>query len=402
VQRTTRFSIWPVLIEIVTLNIVLTLAMLAMPTSDTGMGGPGVAGPGDLVTTPEIRDTMLKILAEHYVGHAFAAVASIIFALLLLSAVNTAITDLVSIQFMMARDKEMPQQFGGLNRWGMPVLPLIIGTLGPIIVVTIAPDVGKLADLYAIGVVGAVALNLGSCATNPKAQLKIYERILMTAISVLMALIWITIAVEKPNALIFATSIMGIGLTGRWVARHREEIRSWAEKTAPALVQATDVASVRLAASAAALIGKSSVKPTGPINMRLMVATRGNPRLMKFAIDEAKAHQGEVLAVFVRHVAVTAFAPVKPLTLAEDAEAVEVFQEFRKNADAAGVPAYFIYSSAFDVAEAILELASTHAVDMLLLGTTQRGVLWRAMKGDIIQQVAAQLPERITLLVHAG
>jgi hypothetical protein len=34
------------------------------------------------------------------------------------------------------------------------------------------------------------------------------------------------------------------------------------------------------------------------------------------------------------------------------------------------------------------------------LGTTRRGVLWRAMKGDVIQQVAAHLPERITLLVH--
>src|SRR5262249_23679760 len=154
-------------------------------------------------------------------------------------------------------------------------------------------------------------------------------------IAVLMVLVWVTIAYEKPFALVFALTILGLGLGGRWAARHREEIRSWAEKTAPALVQATDVASVRLAASAAALIGKSSVKPTGPINMRLMVATRGNPRLMKFAIDEAKAHHGEVLAVFVRHIAVTAFAPVKTMTLAEDAEAVEVFQEFRKHADAA-------------------------------------------------------------------
>ena len=64
------------------------------------------------------------------------------------------------------------------------------------------------------------------------------------------------------------------------------------------------------------------------------------------------------------------------------------------------MPAYFIYSAAYDIADAILETAATHAVDMLLLGTTQRGVLWRAMKGDVIQQVAAQLPERITLLVH--
>jgi hypothetical protein len=47
-------------------------------------------------------------------------------------------------------------------------------------------------------------------------------------------------------------------------------------------------------------------------------------------------------------------------------------------------------------------MAATHAVDMLLLGTTQRGMLWRAMKGDVLQRVAADLPQRITLLLHAG
>ena len=69
----------------------------------------------------------------------------------------------------------------------------------------------------------------------------------------IMALIWVTIAYEKPHALYFAMTIMGLGLTGRWVARHREEIRDWAEKRAPTLVEATGIASERLAASAAAV-----------------------------------------------------------------------------------------------------------------------------------------------------
>jgi amino acid transporter/nucleotide-binding universal stress UspA family protein len=395
VPRTSKFAIWPVLIEIVTLNVVLSLAVLALPASVIGTGGPEG-------TTDRVRDTMLRILAEYYVGPAFASVAAIVFALLLLSAVNTAVTDLVSIQFMMSRDRELPSLFGGLNRWGMPVLPLVIGAAAPIVVVLLAPDVAALADLYAIGVVGAVALNLGSTATSPNPALKRYERAAMTAIALLMALIWLTIAYEKPHALAFAMTILGLGMAGRWTARHREEIRTWAEKRAPALVTATGAASERLAASAAALLGKTTTAPAGPIQKRIMVATRGNPRLMNFAIDEARAHHGELLVIFVRHIAVAAFAPVKPMTLADDREAVEMFAQFRTQAEAAHVPAYFIYSCAFDVADAILEMAATQAVDMLLLGTTQRGVLWRAMKGDVIQQVAAHLPERITLLVHAG
>jgi nucleotide-binding universal stress UspA family protein len=399
VDKTAKKSIWPVLAEIVVLNMVLTVAMLALPESAIGTGGPGIAT--GAVTTEKARDTMVRILATEYVGEAFASVAAVVFALLLLSAVNTAITGLVSIQFMMASDKELPRGLTGLNKWGMPLAPLWVGTIIPAVIVYFINDVGQLADLYAIGVVGAVALNLGACSTNPQLKMARYERAIMLLIAVLMVVVWFTIAYEKPNALIFAMTILGLGLAARWTARHREEIRHWAEATVPSLVEATDTATGRLAASAAALTGRAQVTPVGPIQKRILVATRGNPRLMKFAIEQAQALHGELLVLFVRHVAVTAFAPVRAMQLAEDREAVEMFADFRKAAEEAHVPAYFLYAPAFDISDAILETAATHAVDTLLLGTTRRGVLWRAMKGDVIQQVAANLPERITLLVHS-
>jgi hypothetical protein len=46
-------------------------------------------------------------------------------------------------------------------------------------------------------------------------------------------------------------------------------------------------------------------------------------------------------------------------------------------------------------------MAVTYGVDLLILGAPQRGRLWRLMKGDVIQEVAQYLPERITLLIHA-
>ncbi len=402
VAKTAKKAIWPVLIEIVVLNLVLTMAMLALPVEVVGLGGPDVVSDPDLQTSVHTRNTMVSVIAKHYVGETFARGAALVFAMLLLSAVNTAITGLVSIQYMMAADKELPPRMTGLNRWGMPAMPLWIGTIFPAIVVLIVPAVDDLADLYAIGVVGAVALNLGACSTNWRLKMARYERVGMLLIALLMVTVWVTIAWEKPNALVFAGSILGLGLGGRWAARHRDEIRHWAEKTVPALVEATDTASERLAASAAALAGRSQVVPAGPIQTRIMVATRGNPRLIKFSIEEAKARHGEILVLFVRHIAVAAYGPVKQKSLAEDAEAVEMFADFRRQAEAASVPAYFLYSSAYDIGDAILEMAATQAVDILLLGTTQRGMMWRAMKGDVIQQVAAQLPERITLLVHAG
>ena len=44
-------------------------------------------------------------------GHTFGFIVSIVLALLLLSAVNTAIVDLITIQFLMSRDREMPKIF---------------------------------------------------------------------------------------------------------------------------------------------------------------------------------------------------------------------------------------------------------------------------------------------------
>jgi nucleotide-binding universal stress UspA family protein len=61
-----------------------------------------------------------------------------------------------------------------------------------------------------------------------------------------------------------------------------------------------------------------------------------------------------------------------------------------------------LYGVARDIPDAILDMAVTHGADLLLLGTTRRGTLWKAMKGDIIQAVAEQLPGSIDLLIHAG
>ena len=71
---------------------------------------------------------------------------------------------------MLSRDKELPHAFSGLNRFGMPVLPLVVGAVIPAVVVLLFPDVEKLAGLYAIGVVGAISINLGTTSTNRAAR----------------------------------------------------------------------------------------------------------------------------------------------------------------------------------------------------------------------------------------
>lgn len=132
-----------------------------------------------------------------------------------------------------------------------------------------------------------------------------------------------------------------------------------------------------------------------------MVATRANRKLIRFALEEAKNRQAELLVLFVRHLAVIPMGSAGTPDAGQDAEAQALFKYAKEAADEAGVPVQMLYALTSDVADAILDLAVTYGVDFLILGASQRGALWQTMKGDVIQQVARYLPERTCLLIHA-
>ena len=158
---------------------------------------------------------------------------------------------------------------------------------------------------------------------------------------------------------------------------------------------------VQATAEAAPLKPKMILKGGYTPKERIMVPTTGNPRLIEFAMKESKNRQAELDILFIRHIAVTPMGPTAPPSLAEDEDALDLFDRVRTQAGSMGVPLRLLYGVARDVPEAILDMAVTHGADLLLLGTTRRGSLWKAMKGDVIQAVAEQLPDRIGLLIHA-
>jgi hypothetical protein len=57
----------------------------------------------------------------------------------------------------------------------------LLATLVPMSLVIAVKDMAGLADLYAVGVVGAIATNLGAIATDRKLTIKSWERTLMFA-----------------------------------------------------------------------------------------------------------------------------------------------------------------------------------------------------------------------------
>src|SRR3954469_4961886 len=174
VYATARKSIWLVAAEVATLNLLLALAMVQLAP-------PREAHTGD----------MMAFIASKGLGPWGEWPVRIIGGLLLLSASNTAVNGLMSIVYVIRRDGGMPPAPQKLNGFGAPWIGAIIAAAAPTVVLLFAHDLETLASLYAIGVVGAVAINCSLCAFHPRLR-KLWRKIFMAALGLLLVAIWVT------------------------------------------------------------------------------------------------------------------------------------------------------------------------------------------------------------------
>src|ERR1700746_1276233 len=77
-------------------------------------------------------------------GHIAGLIVSVVIGFLLLSAVHTAIVDLIAISFLMSRARECPAGFEKLNQFGVPSLGFIVATVTPAILVVAVRDMAGL------------------------------------------------------------------------------------------------------------------------------------------------------------------------------------------------------------------------------------------------------------------
>jgi nucleotide-binding universal stress UspA family protein len=340
---------------------------------------------------------MLRYMADVFVGNAFgpvigqiaAWVVTGVIAFLLLSAVNTAIGALIAISFLMSRDRELPQQFEKLNPFGVPNAGLIVATVIPAVLVVVVRDVSGLADLYAVGVVGAIATNLGASSTDQKLGLKTWERALMFSTFIVMAAIEISLFVDKPNARLFAATILVFGLILRGLASER------AEKKALSAAAGNGVKKGELSSLPAVPFDQSLSETTGP---PMLCAVRGIGRTLDFAIQEAKDTDRPLYVLFVREQPVIA-PDDRKRKWGEDDEARTIFLYAKEKASGHRLlPAYAISDSAADT---IVDIAATVGASYLIVGAPQRNSLVNLLRGNIIRNISSILPEEIHLLVYA-
>jgi amino acid transporter len=391
-SRTSTPAILFVMLEVCIFTALLALAMNALgglSINATDVNNPEVDAPGH----PGVRDYMLRYMGQVFVGGALGPTAgqiagwvvSLVFGFLLLSAVNTAIVALIGISFLMSRDGELPPQFQRLNDFGVPNLGLIVATVIPVILVLIVSDVGGLADLYAVGVVGAIATNLGACSTDRKLGLVRWERVLMFITFLIMAAIEISLFVDKPSARVFASSVLLLGLFLRGLATEF----ATRQKAAAALA-----ASLPSPTPSTAFVFKMK-EVTGP---PMICAIRGRGKTLNFAIDEARKTDRPLYLLFVRALPVLTETDYRR-KWQEDAEAREVFLEARERA--AGHPVFPCYAVSDSVADTIVDITATMGASYLILGAPERQGLALLLRGSIIRHISDMLPDDIHLLIYA-
>ncbi|HUO08208.1 MAG TPA: universal stress protein [Phycisphaerae bacterium] len=526
VTKTANKAIWPVLVEVVVLNLILGIAMNGLPKAGYDLG-PAPANAYEEVeniqqkytdwrtnpkaqeeiqqqatlahVAPEVllnrsadlkdrqdhyTDAVLRVMAEVYVDpHGmtlhigsyriglFSLACGFVFGFLLLSAVNTAVADMISIQYVMSRDTELPHVLTRLNKFGVPYLALVAAIGLPVVILNIFQDLNTLANLYAVGVVGAIAINLGSCSINHEMPIKKWERACLACLAVIMVAIEGTLVYEKPDARYFALFVLCAGLAARFftksypkysAAERGYALVAWGvglfgaatvclyfEPSIAAVLHDTvallkygetakyatylvgyillTFGGTSLTYAARYLSGKmpmpvpaaltpglpptpaaalATATGTAPGELHLerahvLVATRGGKKLLEFAAKYCNKTNGIMFVLFVRQVNIVMGGPASAPRVEEDAEALKAFALAAEICQKQNVQMLPMYAVSSDVPYTILDFAATYNAEAVLMGVSREGAILRALRGDVITAVADNLPEDISLLIHA-
>jgi amino acid transporter len=367
VNVTASKSIWAVALEVAIFNLILAAAMVAIhPLSRDAH-------------TEDMLAYMAGYYTAPYVGSLGEWSVRILGGLLLLSATNTAVNGLMSIIYVMSRDNEMPRFFQKLNSFGAPWIAAIVAAAVPALVLILYHDLETLAQLYAIGIVGAVAINCSLCTFHPRLR-KLYRKIPMLLLGILLALIWVTLAITKLHALAFVAIVLATGL----ILRQLTQIAS-KRRPKPSLLRQAIV---------------DQLPPDALAKPKILLATAGSDDLADAALEIAAAEEAALVVAFVRQVSLSYKVEAETqLTLDSDPAAQALFTDFLSHGHRYGVPIIPVYDTGPNAAELIAEHAAMNGVSKVLLGSSRRGAIHKIIKGSFQRHLESLLPPDIPVQI---
>src|SRR5207245_11577656 len=169
---------------------------------------------------------------------------------------------------------------------GVPTWPLAIAIGLPAVVLLFAANFPALAGLYAIGVVGAITVNVGSCTFKRTMGFTWYDRLLFGITFVILAFVELTLAHTKLDALQFVLAVLIGGLALRAYTLKLQGLttltvtREVAKMVTPDLVM--------------------SMRPRLEEGQKILVAARALTPALSFAMDEAQLRNATVLVLYAQ------------------------------------------------------------------------------------------------------
>jgi nucleotide-binding universal stress UspA family protein len=147
----------------------------------------------------------------------------------------------------------------------------------------------------------------------------------------------------------------------------------------------------------------AKLQPHFEEGQKIMVAVRGITPALRFAMDEAQLRKATLLVLYVKEIAV--FFPGSVPTVGrakwkDDPEASAIMLLVQNIGRERGISVVPVYATSADAPTTILDLSATLGIEFLILGASHRMGLASLLKGNVIERVAAGLPEDIQLVIH--
>jgi hypothetical protein len=288
--------------------------------------------------------------------------------------------DMISVQYLMSRDGELPAIFQKLNRFGVPWVSAIVATAVPVLVLVVSHDLEHLAALYAIGVVGAVAINISLVSTHPRLR-KTWRKVAAATLGVFLLCIWVTLAFTKLHALAFVTIVLIVGLGIRSLTRYLAIRRG----PRPSLIRQAIM---------------EQLTPESMSRPKVLVGTYGSEALARSATEYARDHGATLVVCFVRPVNLGyKWEGGRGMSIDTDQAAIKTFGRFLEVGHELGVPVLPVYDVGPEAAELLAENAAIQGADTVLIGTSRQGALYHLIKGHFQRRLEQFLPPDVQVKV---
>ncbi len=318
---------------------------------------------------------------------------------LLLFAANTALVGAYHIFGALADGGFLPGLLlNRSERFGTPTLAITLAVVMPVAVLAMTGgNIATLGGLYAFGLLGAFAM---SSISLDRVRMAEGQRGLLfavgvaTTVAVLVA--WATNLVAKPAATIFGGTLTATMMLGGLAYRRG----MWRPRAAASVTpeEAERIASERPAAAEILTLAEAiELAPAYRPLTLVCVRTRNERLLEETAAHLAGRKEVDVAVLFIDEVP----GLFVPRDTEPSREARGVLEGSVAWLNAQGAAAIPIWRVARDAGEAIADAAARLGVDAILIGTSQRGMLWHMLRGNVLARLTSRVPARTRLVIVA-